>query len=248
MKQYFFVFSIILSVGLFACKKTEEIKVENKQKFNCTALSDKNALVKFGDSIITSQGLESEFRLTDFDTTNLFVKEDYFTNSTTKSKLVVFYGSVAFGHGSLSNFCMLFTCDEFLKLEWSGSVGVISENEIRDLNGDGIKEIEFHSGHTGQGITESIYEISNFKNGKKNDIYYAHSSSELGVSIEQLATYSKKGDTIDESFSISIIKMNDNKFMVKQVDTFNIFNGGNNEDEMLKNLLISTKTTETVLK
>lgn len=248
MKQYFFVCSIILSVGLLAFKKTEENKIENKQKFDCTTLRDKNALVKFGDSIISSQGLESEFRLTDFDTTNVFVTEDYFTNSTSKSKLVVFYESVAFGRSSLSNFCMLFTCNDFLKLEWSGSVGVISENGIRDLNGDGIKEIEFDSGYTGQGITEGIYEISNFKNGKKNEIYSAHSFSALGQTFEQLAAYSKKGDTIEDSFSISILKMKDHKFMVKQVDTFKIFNGGENENEMMRKLLIRTRTTETILK
>jgi hypothetical protein len=212
--------------------------------FDCNSLTDKKNIYEIAKSIINDGNNEHIWNLHDIDTTDFFTTEDYFTNPKTKNRLVLIGGNAGLSAGTATNLLILFSCSD--TVIWAGQVGNLTE--IADVNGDGIMEIIINTGSAWMGEINEWYEIFNFKDGKQNFLFTAHSKSVIDNDGDSdvffnLPEYYKKGDTLENSFDCSLIKHNENEYGVKQIRTVKIHNGGQTEKEILKRMRVFTDTT-----
>jgi len=168
-------------------------------QFDCNRLTDKKVIYEIAKSIINSNN-ENIWNLHDIDTTDFFTTEDYFTNSETKNRLVLIGGEAGTSAGTARNLLILFSCTDSLNVIWSEQVSKFTQDDIVDVNGDGIKEIVMNTGWAWMGEIGDYYEIFNFKDEKKNDIFTARSKSVIdGDEFFGYPEFYKRGDTLESN-------------------------------------------------
>lgn len=143
---------------------------------------------------------------------------------------------------------MLFSCTDTLKLLWSGQSGPIDRTSIMDLNGDGIMEIMCTSSMIWMGECADLFYIFNFKGGKQKLLFRKRSVSFIDCGMELSNTHFDAGDTLENTFNCSLEKLNDREYFIKQIETTKIHNGGNTEEEIIKNAKTTTDTVNIALK
>ena len=215
----------------------------------------KNKIYEIAKSIIDNKdNNENIGNLYGITTTSFFTTEDYFTNSETKNRLVLISGEAGTSSGTARNLLILFSGIDTYNVIWSGQVSEFIQDDIVDINGDGIKEIVMNSGWVWMGYIGEYYQIFNFKNGKKNDIFTVRSTSVLDCDYDGNDVFMnypdlyKQGDTLENKFDCSLIKLNDTEYGVKQIHTVKIHNGGQTEQEILKKVKVFSDTTNIKLK
>jgi len=271
MKRDTIILFSFLSLLFFTCKNdavdeklsqvqelnTPSIPVNNNQpekdtkfgqKIDCNSLQDKKVIFEIATFILNKHDNDQIWNLSEIDTTDFFTTEDYFTNSKTKNRLVLIGGSAGMSSGSADNLLILLACSNSLNIIWSGQVGDFTLTDIADLNCDGIKEIVVKASAMWMGECYDSYNIFNFKEDKQNYIYKAHSTSVIECGRDDLSEIYKKGDTLENMFDCSLIKINDKNFKVQQIKTTKIHNGGKTGDEVLKKLKVIVDTTNVKLK
>ncbi|KAA5532576.1 hypothetical protein F0919_17490 [Taibaiella lutea] len=231
---------------LFSCKNPSSDKAPEEQ----TALTDtvkqidnssKTELIyRIADSLINNHG-ENIWNLSDVDTTDFFDSKDYFTDKHYKTELILLSGEAGSSSGTARNLLLLFS-DNF-KLLWEGQEGEFSASDIQDLNNDGIKEIVIRSATVWMGECHDIYDIINFKGGKKRNLFSAHSQSIVDCGGDFLPNY-KAGDTVETKYDCKLNKMQDGTFSVYQIKAVKLHNGGTTEDDIMKKLVTYTDTAE----
>ena len=245
MKKLKSISLIIPIVALFACNIRRNSKEIHS---DCKAPADMKTIHAIATSMIDRHDNDNIWNLSEVDTTNYAVSEDYFINDTTKSRLVLLSGKAGLSAGSANHLLLFLSCADTLKVEWAGQFGGIRASGIRDLNGDGIMEIVSESGMTWMGECDEHYGIYNFRDGKQHVLFSALSTSFLNCGIENPAEQYKKGDTLETKFDCSIVMTRDKKFMVQQIRTVKIHNGGHSNEEIIKNLKVSIDTSLVGLK
>lgn len=242
MKNLAPVIFFISPYFFFACTNTvPETSVKQKTTINCNSVITKKMIYHIADSMINEAENDEVWNLSEIDTTNFFSKDDYFTNTKTKSRLVLVDGTAGMSAGTADNILILFDCSDSLKITWVGQVGDFQESDIRDLTGDGIKEIICTSESVWMGSCDKSYSIFNFKNGKRNYIYSAHSSSVLGCGYDNLEEY-KPGDTLETEFDCSVLHRDKDEFMIQQIRTIKIHNGGDSTEAVINNAQLQRDT------
>lgn len=117
-----------------------------------------------------------------------------------------------------------------------------------DLNGDGIMEIMCTSSMIWMGECADLFYIFNFKGGKQNLLFRKRSVSFIDCGMELSITHFDAGDTLENTFNCSLEKLNDREYFIKQIETTKIHNGGNTEEEIIKNAKTTTDTVNIALK
>ena len=226
-------FLVVFTVLFSGCKQ----KTEKEHSFDCKSLTDKKAIYEIAKSIIIDRNNENVCSIWEIDTTDFFIIEDYFTNSETKNRLVFIGGTAGLASGTARNLLILFSCTDTLNVIWSGQVGQFSQTDIIDVDRDGIKEIIMNAGWAYMGEIGHCYEIFNFKDGKRNSVFRACSLSVIdeGAFFNHPEFY-KRGDTLENNFDCSLIKLNDAEYGVRQIRSVIIHNGGQTEQEVLKKM------------
>lgn len=79
--------------------------------------------------------------MSDLDTTNIVSFGDYFTEANIKTQLVLINGAAGLSAGTNQALLILLSCTDTLNVLWSGQTTAFNNDDIMDLNGDGIKEI-----------------------------------------------------------------------------------------------------------
>ena len=248
MKRFTNKLTFILTIGLFACNNIADKTSKNGQLFDCNSLTDKKVIFEISKSIIEKKDNEQIWNISEIDTTDFFTTEDYFTNPKTKNRLVLIGGNAGMSSGTADNLLILFSCSDSLNILWSGQVGDFYQTDILDLNGDGIKEIVCNSSMMWMGECNDNYNIFNFKDGRQNFVFTSHSTSVLDCGLDNIGKLYKLGDTLELNLDCSLIKLKDKEFSVRQIKTTKIHNGGQTDEEIMKNLKVIIDTTTINLK
>lgn len=248
MTRHINILICILTLGFLACNNQTSKTSERRSNFDCNSLTDKKFIFEIAQSIVDKHDNEQIWNISKIDTTDFFTTEDFFTNSKTKNRIVLVGGSAGGSSGSARNLLILFSCSDTFKVLWAGQVGGFTQNDIADLNEDGLKEITINSGSVWMGECNDIYEIFNFKDGTQKILYTAHSNSVIDCGRDNLSRIYKQGDTLESTFDCSLLKIKDNKFEVKQIHKVKVHNGGHSDEEIFKNLVVTLDTTNIKLK
>ncbi len=231
--------------GVVGCN---ESKRAEESKRDCSSINDKKVLLEIANGIIAKHDNPEIWNLTDPDTAFFFSTENYFTDPNTKTTLVQLGGSAGSSSGTADHLLMLFSCTDTLKLLWSGQSGPIDQTNIMDLNGDGIMEIMCTSSMIWMGECADLFYIFNFKGGKQNILFRKRSVSFIDCGMELSNTHFDPGDTLENLFNCSLEKLNDREYFIKQIQTTKIHNGGNTEEEIIKNAKTTSDTVNIALK
>lgn len=244
MKRGNFLFLIILMVAIPACNNNNKTTGSAKHiaSRNCPRPDDMAAIYPIARSAIDNHDNDQIWNLSEIDTTDLFYSEDYYTSPSVKSRLVVINGSAGLSAGSAHRLLLLFSCPDSFKLLWAAQVGDINPKWIFDLNGDGIKEIVETTAATWMGECTQAYMIYNFKDARKNVLFNAVSNSVLQCGRENLGQLYKRGDTLETHFDCLLVRTIDKNYGVRQIRTFKMHNGGDSDEEILKNLKVNADT------
>lgn len=238
--------SLALTTCLVVVCITSNRVIDSKK--DCSSISDKKVLLEIANGIIAKHDNPEIWNLTDPDTAFFFSTENYFTDPNTKTTLVQLGGSAGSSSGTADHLLMLFSCTDTLKLLWSGQSGPIDQTNIMDLNGDGIMEIMCTSSMIWMGECADLFYIFNFKGGKQNILFRKRSVSFIDCGMELSNTHFDAGDTLENTFNCSLEKLNDREYFIKQIETTKIHNGGNTEEEIIKNAKTTTDTVNIALK
>lgn len=248
IKLYANILIIIFTLGFLACNNNADKTTRNDKLFDCSSFSDKKAIFNIAKSIIDKHDNKQIWNLSKIDNSNILILDDYFTNPNKQNKLVLIHGEASLSSGTANNLLILFSCSDSLNILWSGQVGNIEPSDIKDLNGDEIKEIVCISNTIWMGECVNNFDIFNFKNGTQNFLFTAKSTSFIGCGLENLADKFKQGDTLENYSDCSIIELNNKEFMVKQIKTIKIHNGGKTDDEIIKKIKILIDTINVKIK
>lgn len=242
---------------LFACQNPQKNKTTSQapavaetsansqvQLLTCNMLTDKKLVYEIAKTVIDKNESGNIWNLSEIDTTDYFTTEDYFTNTTTKNRLVVIGGEAGLSAGSTDHLLLLFSCTDTSKIIWYEQTGEVTPADITDVNGDGIKEIVSNTGGVWMGECFDNYKIYNYKEGKRNTMFSARSFSLIGCGRDDLAESFKKGDTIENTLNCSLQKQNDKIPFIKQVQTVKIYQGGETEEEITKRLKVVVDSKE----
>lgn len=247
----------ILLPVLFACNNPQENKntsqalavaesTSNSQvhSLTCNMLTDKKLVYDIAKTVIDKNESGNIWNLSEIDTTDYFTTEDYFTNTTTKNRLVVIGGEAGMSAGSADHLLLLFSCTDTSKVIWYEQTGEVTQADITDVNGDGIKEIVSNTDGVWMGECFDNYNIYSYKDGKRNTVFAARSFSLLGCGRDDLAESFKKGDTLEKTLNCSLQKQNDKASFIKQIQTVKIYQGGETEDEITNRLKVVVDSME----
>jgi hypothetical protein len=172
-----------------------------------------------------------------YDTSNVMVVRGHFISKDSISTLVFIPGDSGPPCGTGCNMILLYSCGEKARLVFSGWSGWFSEDDIEDLNNDGILEIITGYEIMNMGECGSYYQIKNYASGKENILHESSSYSvvECGGGDETIGRH-KKGDTIGIDVTSELIDPeNDHIFEVKEFRKYRIHNGGKTEDQVVEN-------------
>jgi hypothetical protein len=134
---------------------------------------------------------------------------------------------------------MIISCqNDKIHLDWFGQEGELLDENFRDLDGDGIKEIIVEKSMMWMGECVDNYEILNFQSGERNVHFATRSYSVIECGGEDLLFF-KKGDTLAVQIENKIIAQ-DQAFIVKQKRFIKIHNGGESYEAVVKNMIERT--------
>ena len=248
MKPYLI---LILLAGLIACNNNStKVTTNNAPQqpvFDCNSITNKEFLYHIADSLITNHKGGEYFSLRDFDTADVFITEDYFTDNKTKTTLVLMGVEGNPSDGTGQNLLILFSCGNTYRIINAAQSGTFTPLDIRDLNGDGVKEIVVQSSQAYEGTCSDLYEVISFKDEKKQTLFSRQSTSDVNCGIDLSERY-KTGDTVEHKFDCSLINNKTGTYNIRQIETIKINNGGTNDSEVVGNLIIKTDTTQITLK
>ncbi|MBO9565335.1 MAG: hypothetical protein J7621_21340 [Niastella sp.] len=248
MKLNPFIPILILLTLYAACNNPEPKTVsDQKSKFDCHTLADKKAVCNIAQSILDSGDREHIWNLSAIDTSEYFTTEDYFTNTATKNRLVLIGGTAGMSAGTARNLLILFACSDTLSIVWAGQTGPFTQSDIKDLDNDGIKEIVSATDWIWMGECGGSHYIYNFKNGEPHSLYEAKSMSFIDCGRESLTPTFKEGDTLADQINYTL-QQQDRLYVVQQIRTVKVHNGGETDEQIVKNLTITTDTAIVTLK
>lgn len=227
---------------LIACNHADNNNEVNAEKkvFNCNEAINNKTIYSIADSLINKSETDDIWNLSEIDTTDIFRKEDYFTNPNTKNRLVLVKGSAGMSAGTANHLLILFAYTDSLRIVWAGQVGAFNAEDIKDLNNDGIKEIICTSEAVWMGECSKSYSIFNLKDGKQNFLYSAYSSSMIGCGYDNLDEF-KPGDTLETEIRSTLLQQND-AYMIQRVSSIKVHNGGDSTEAVIHNVLVHMDT------
>ena len=228
----------------YPVKETEILKIAKMSKsiYTCDELQNNKKLYSIADSILQLETHPNIINLHVIDSTDITVFEDYFIYPDKKSKMMFFSGEAGFSSGNSTYLLILFHCKNAkAEIIWSGQSAMFVKNNIKDLNGDGVKEIIISSGAAWMSSEVELFEIINFKNGKRNTLYSTLSNTQQDYFEEDWYCLD---DTISCTYKNMIMDSGKAEMIkIKQTKTVQLFNGGKTKEEAFKNSKIKANST-----
>ncbi len=236
------LFIVLSCLSLFNCSNSTR-QHEAITDLNCDSLNDKKVVYALAKSILGKGDNRKIWSVVDVDTNDILILEDYFTNSNTKSKLLLMRGVVGSSTDSADYLLMLVNCSGTPEIVWAEQVLQFYEDAIIDLNGDGVKEIIIASEDMKGGECNSVYSVFNFKNNKKNILYERQSRSIIDCGSDEMIQTYTIGDTLSNSYNVAHIREQGRTCRIRQIHTIKIHNGGKTNSDMLEKLKTISDTS-----
>ncbi|WP_276484617.1 hypothetical protein [Paraflavitalea pollutisoli] len=219
-----------------------------KTAYPCAPLANKDTLFAIGNRILETGAQEHIWNLTELDTSHYFNVADYFVSADRKDQLVWIEGQAGGSAGTARNLLLLLRCADSLQVIGAEQVGDVSLADIKDLNGDGIKEIISQSSFSWMGECGNSYQIINYKGGVRNELLHLQGMSILDCGLDSVYSHIQEGDTLETRLDIKLLPRESARFAVQQVRTVKIHQGGANDADIKSNLLVRVDTTIIPLK
>jgi len=245
MKKNPVIHVLIILLVQPACQESNNKPVPQPQAVqlgDCSVLANKDTIFAIASSILELKSNENIWNLSSLDSSKFYAIDDHFTSSATKERLVLIGGQAGASAGSANNLLLLLSCTDSIRVLWSGQVGNIEQNGIRDLNGDGIREIICESEMVWMGECSEYYHIFNFEKGKLRTLFEASSRSVLDCGLDCLGATYKQGDTIETTLACTLVPNRERRYQVQQIRTVKVHNGGVTNDEIKMNLTTAVDT------
>jgi hypothetical protein len=236
---------LLLFCLLLACKEERKPDSETAARH----LPAKKELLRLADSIVKAKANENIWNLSEVDGTAIFIAEDYFTSSKTKSAVVLINGSAGLSAGSADNLLMLLEYhNNRYSVSWAGQTGDFDNAGIKDLTNDGVKEIVSENGMVWMGGCYDYFTIFNFKGGERNKLFTAESVSVIDCGLEDYGEkFFAQGDTLENVSVCKIIPVG-KAFAVQQARTLRLINGGTTNQQIIAKLKVVIDTIVTPIR
>lgn len=242
MKTVYHLIVFISISYLFSCKNNPNPTEADKQITENNLFKNKITLANLALNILNEKTNSNIWNLSDLDTNSIITYEDYFTDAENKTQLVLINGAAGLSAGTNQALLILLSCTDTLNVLWSGQTTAFNNDDIMDLNGDGIKEIATTSSSIWMGTCSETFNIINFQNGNRNILFQAESISYIECGLPDLTAQFKIGDTLENMRSCSIIKDEQNNFQVEEIHTVKVFNGGTTNESVVDRVNITIDT------
>lgn len=211
--------------------------------YPCAALAHKDTLYAIGNRILEAGGQQHIWNLSELDSSHYFTLEDYFVSPDRKDRLVWIEGQAGASSGSARNLLLLLRCTDSLQVIGAAQVGDVDQANIKDLNGDGVKEIISESGYSWMGECGNSYQIINYKGGQRNELLHLQGMSILDCGADNLDSRASAGDTLETNIKVKLFQQENGRYAVQQVRTVKIHQGGTNDADIKANLLVGVDST-----
>jgi hypothetical protein len=106
-----------------------------------------------------------------------FIVYGHFTSDTADEAFIVMPAHAGVSCGSCCNLYLLYNCRTPLRLIRSGNIGDLTEENVCDLDNDGLLEVVHGCGYTWSCELGDRFSIFNFAGGKENVRYESHSAN-----------------------------------------------------------------------
>gem|GEM_PF-3033883 len=144
---------------------------------SCDALADRRVAYAFAAQEING------FATDELDTASMFAMRGHFTSADSEQVLVYMPYHPNGSCGTCCHVLMIFGCEGKARLITSEQEGGFTRKDIRDLDGDGVHEIETRCATAWMGEYRERYTIINFAGGKMNELYRGDTYSLLGSGL-----------------------------------------------------------------
>ena len=227
-------------------KKETESKIAKTdlpgQVYSYNELNNKAKLFSIADSILKIKNHPNIINLHAIYSSNINIIEDYFIHPDKKSMMVFFGCDAGFSSGNSNKLLLIFDCKNGKgKLIWSGQHALFSKKDIKDLNGDSIMEIVNISNVAWMSSEKELFEIINFRNGKRNTLYSTLSNTQRDYFDED---WYNIGDTISCVYQNKLLQNSKHGIIrIQQNKTVKLFNGGKTPKTAFKKSKIKANST-----
>ena len=212
--------------------------VEEKDARSNAVPSEKEQVLLIGESIVRDRtDNDLIWNIEHLDTGEFWSSEDYFIKSGVKNKLVLLGGKAGASAGTEDNLLIIFDDRDPKKILWSGQTGDIAKNQVRDLDGDGIKELVFTKSNTYMGECSAAFEIVSFRDAKRKILFSRRSRSVIDCGSEEVWKLYKIGDTLQSQYVHEIVPAANGGYEVKESGDIKIYAGGRTNKEMKAKLI-----------
>lgn len=196
---------------------------------------DKNTCVKIAQKLLKQKHENNQiWGLIGIEPKSFELFYDNFLSPESKNYLVQFAGWANGSSGGASFLLFVLEWNKISKnwqVKWYQQSGMITDNSIKDIDGDGVKE--FISKYTSiwMGECNQLIYIFSLKEAREKEIYKSITRSFLDCGMLSLSDRFVKGDTLSTNLQIEL----GNNEIIENF-SYKIHNGGKNDKEILKNL------------
>ncbi len=227
---------IMTLMSLVSCQNEGNKLKPNPNEFNCQNLLSPHFIDSLAKKILLNHDSKTIWNLSSVDTVDMKVYEDNFVSASYKSKLIILQGEAGLSAGNANKLYLILTCqNDEIHLDWFGQEGELRDENFRDLDGDGIKEIIIEKSMMWMGGCEDHFEILNFQSGERNVLLASRSYSLIDCGVESFQSF-KKGDTLEIQIQNTIIQ-DENYFVLELAREIKIYNGGLSYTDIVRRLI-----------
>lgn len=185
-----------------------------------------------------------------FDQLDFFTVRGHFSSTESEQILIRIESHAGVSCGTCCNMLLLYSCENKIRKIWSGYTGNFTRENIRDLNQDGLLEIESGCGFTWSCTLGERLTIFNLANGKEHVLYESYSENYMNEACgDQMRAPYRNGDTISYFFHDKLIDPDeDGIYEVRRIRESNLFRGGKTEAEMNQRMQTVMDTVIVALK
>lgn len=235
---FFFVLTAIAG-----CNEKAEPLSSNETHKECTEPT-KVFIYQKSQEIISEKINKKIWNLSEIDSADIQILRGHFSKTEEIEYLAVCGGKAGLSSGDADNLILKISCNKNnnqFSVDWVSQGSKIKQEDIKDLDKDGLDEIIQTNSYTWMGECGETIHIFNLKNNRLNTLYKSTARSVIDCG-GSFAGYSQVRDTLATEVKIELKDTNnDGIFELIENKKFLIHNGGTTEEEIIAGLISKEK-------